>query len=192
MDGFWRDAWASFKATYGPVLTVLAFGLGLGAFFYAPGATATIGWKWLILAAALLVILVFTAWEMLASARRAARGRLPRTIAAVATSGDGKNEASPALLVLEPSNLFGHNALVSVYYNEQLTDDQERRFELLIGYGWVSNVQGDGLIQVTVLELERRPDIWKRIWNRELATLREVLVKPSVPFEVLQSEVVPR
>ena len=194
MGGFWRDAWASFKATYGPVLTVVAFGLTLAAFFYVPGAAATIGWKWLILAAALLVILVFTAWDMLASARRAARGRLPRTIAAVATSGDGEVEASPVLLVLEPSNLFGHNALVSIYYNEQLAVSQEHGFELLIGYGRVSNVQGNGLIQVTILaELPRRADIWGRIRNRDPATLREVLVKPSVPFEVLQSlEVGPR
>jgi len=183
MDGFWRDAWASFKATYGPVLTVAAFGLTLAAFFYVPGAAATIGWKWLILAAAVLVVLVFTVWDMLASARRAARGRLPRTIAAVATSGDGEVEASP-----------GHNALVSIYYNEQLAVGQEHGFELLIGYGRVSNVQGNGLIQVTILaELPRRADIWGRIRNRDPATLREVLVKPSVPFEVLQSlEVGPR
>jgi hypothetical protein len=69
MGGFWRDAWASFKATYGPVLTVVAFALGLGAFFYAPGATATIGWNWLILAFALLAVVVFTASDMLVTAR---------------------------------------------------------------------------------------------------------------------------
>jgi hypothetical protein len=184
MDGFWRDAWASFKATYGPVLTVLAFALGLGGFFYAPGATATIGWNWLIAAAALLMVLVFTAWDMLASARRSAWVRLPRIVDAVDSDEQLDHRAVPLLLLLESSSLFGPGVLVSVFRNEHRSE--KRVLERLIGLGYVLNVQADGLIQVEILaETPYQAEIWRRIKAREVSALREIVVKPSFPREGL-------
>lgn len=184
MGGFWRDAWASFKATYGPVLTGVAFALALAAFFYVPGAAVTIGWKWLILAAALFVILVFTAWDMLASARSAARARLPRTLDAVDSGAKADRGAVPLLLLLESSSLFGPGVLVSVFHNERRSE--KRILERLIGLGYVLNVQADGLIQVEILaETPHQAEIWRRIKSREISALREIVVKPSFPREGL-------
>lgn len=182
MDGFWRDAWASFKATYGPVLTVGGFVLALVAFFVAPGATINFAWNWLILIVALGCVAVFVLGDMLATARaQASNYRSPKALSAFA--GDTEGDTTPLTLVLEPSRALSPNVFVSIYHRESLAGPSRQDLERLIGVGRVATVTEGGLIQVVVLaELPRPPDVWRRIRGRDADTLRRILVKLSVPF----------
>ena len=184
--GFWADVWRSFRAIYGPVLTTAGVAGTLAAFFIAPGASVTMGWKWLILVMVLVGVAAFTILDMLSAARRLAQARPPRVISAVASGLDGNPEAGPLILVLDVSALFGNDVLVSIYLNEQLANASDLGFERLIGVGRVFNIQGNGLIQIAVLaELPEQAGVWRRIRGREVSVLREVLVKPSVSREGL-------
>lgn len=81
-----------------------------------------------------------------------------------------------AILLLEKSNLFGHESLVSVYSKE---DD----FETLIGVGYVLTIQQGGLIQVLVTRNvgKAQEDIWKKIRNNDGSVLSKLLIRPSIP-----------
>jgi hypothetical protein len=80
-----------------------------------------------------------------------------------------------AILLLEKSNLFGHESLVSVYFKG---DD----FETLIGVGYVLNIQQGGLIQVLVIGKvgEAQDDTWEKIRNNNGDILSKLLIRPSI------------
>jgi hypothetical protein len=46
VDSFWQDAWLSFKAVSGPILTGAAFLLALLGPLYAPAAVISISLIW--------------------------------------------------------------------------------------------------------------------------------------------------
>jgi len=117
-------------------------------------------------------------------ARQQARHRLPRTRAALLFGGDPSVAGEPPVtLLLDRSDVFGSNLLVTIYYNEPLNVGGAESFEWLIGVGRVSNTQEDGRIQILVLsELATHVEIWQRIRRREAGVLRHVVVKPSVPY----------
>ena len=81
-----------------------------------------------------------------------------------------------AILLLEPSPLFGSASLVSVYHR-----DKEHSFELLIGHGTVQTVQSDMKIQVKIDEWAKGNDqLVTAIKNNNQDTLRQLVVRPSV------------
>ena len=86
-----------------------------------------------------------------------------------------------AILLLEKSNLFGHESVVSVYFK---ADD----FETLIGVGYVLTIQQGGLIQVLVISNveEVQDNIWEKIRNNDGSVLSKLLIRPSIP-KILQS-----
>ncbi len=87
----------------------------------------------------------------------------------------GPNQSG--ILVLGPSNLFGHNSIVAIYY----TEDQ---FERLIGMGIVSNIQENGLIQVVVeRHLPECDDLWRGILSNKSDRIKNLIVKPHAPAE---------
>lgn len=81
-----------------------------------------------------------------------------------------------AVLIVEKSNLFGHESVVSVYLKE---DD----FEILIGVGYVSTVQQDGHIQIIVTSAieEAQNGNWEKIRNNDGGILSKLLIRPSIP-----------
>jgi hypothetical protein len=92
--------------------------------------------------------------------------------------------------VLERSELFGVNILVTVYYIEQLDRGQGQVFERAIGIGRVANIQQNGLIQVLVLkEVPSHVELWQRIRNHETAILSQIVIKPSIDFNEAGIEV---
>ena len=187
MDSFWQDAWKSFKAVSGPILTGAAFLLALLGPLYAPAATLAISLIWLAAVGLIVLAVLLAMLNMVLAARRAAGGRLPKTrdvvLAAEGTTGT-------VTLVLDRSALFGFNALVTIYHVERLDQGREDVFERLIGVGRISNIQQNGLIQVQMLvEMPLHAELWQRVRNREASVIGQLVVKPSIPFGAAGMEV---
>lgn len=86
---------------------------------------------------------------------------------------------STLLCILDPSNNFFRDMLVSFYY----LDD----YEELIGIGTVSDIQVDGRIQVEMdYYHERYKQIINKLKNNNKKTLLKTIVKPYVPKKELE------
>jgi len=123
VGGFWEGAWASFKAAFGPVLAGAAFLLALLGPLYAPDSAIRISLIWVTVLGLVALTLLWTATNMIVVARATARPRLPRTRHVMVSEGRGA--AVTVILVLERSELFGVNILVTIYYSERLEVGRE-------------------------------------------------------------------
>lgn len=167
----WQDLWESFRAVFGPVATVAALALAVWGGLYPPAAKVQISIIWIVVAAIVVAAALLTAWNMVAVARRQARGRLPRTLGAFPIAGGNTT------LLLDRSELFGFNVLVAIYYTETV-GGRAGVLERLIGVGRVSNIQQNGRIQITVLrEFEGRARLWEMIRAHDTAPLERIVVK---------------
>ena len=91
-----------------------------------------------------------------------------------------KNYDSKVLCILERSELFFQDMLVSFYYNDS------RGFEELIGIGTVYNIQENKKIQVRMdYPNINYKKIIENLKNNEAETLSRTVVKPNVPKEEL-------
>lgn len=114
---------------------------------------------------------------MVVLARRQARDRLPRACHATVSAKDR------VTLLLDPSELFGFNVLVAIYYTEGV-GGRIGAFERLVGIGRVSNIQGNGYIQVTVLrELDGDAEPWSLVRAQRPPPYERIVIKPSVPYD---------
>ena len=178
MGAFWKDAWTSHKAVIGPLATGAALLLALLGSVWDPGVKVTFGLIWLAVFLLVTASVFLTLVNMTIAARRAARIGPPRAIHSFVS-----DQAGPVTLVLGKSALFGVNIYVTIYYIESLILGQDFVFEQAVGIGRVSNIQENGLIQVSVLrEMPYHADLWQRIRNREMTTVGQVTIKPSIDF----------
>lgn len=184
MRHFGADLWRSFNRVQGTLLAALGLLLAIGSFFYTPAAEVRFNWKWVAVAAPLVIAACATFLDMLILARRMSYPRLPRVITAYfGQPVEGRDEDEETVLLLEPSDLFGFDGLVSIYHHQRLGGADARPFERRIGVGRVSNVQEDRFIQVTVLRFDPGQDaIWQRVRERDAAALSDIRVKPTVAY----------
>jgi hypothetical protein len=182
VGGFWGDAWTSFKAVYGPILIVAAFVLALLGPFYAPSAPIQLGIIWLCVVVVVLVIIAMTVGNMLQSARRLALDHLPKIKHVTVDPAFTQGEPDLITVLLERSQLFAPSYLVTINYAERLGNGLV--FERQIGIGYVINVQRNGLVQVRVLKaVSNQEELWQRIRNRELSTLAQIVIRPSITID---------
>ncbi len=181
MNSVWWDLWASFKAVSGPILSGVAFVLALLGPWYAPDATVRIGLIWLAVGGLIAIVILLTAGNMVAVTRRQSRGMLPRVRSAfVDELGPGGSD-KPVTLLLDRSELFGINNLVTVYYTEHVGPGRDEVFEMFIGIGRVDTIQPNGRVQILVIaEMADKAELWQRIRKREPATLGQIVVRPSI------------
>lgn len=79
------------------------------------------------------------------------------------------------IFLLEPSELFSYDTIVSFYY---LEDD----FEQLIAIGRVRNIQQDSKIQVEVTDyLSGYEEIFNKLGRNDFKALEKTRVKPNIP-----------
>ena len=98
-------------------------------------------------------------------------GRLPYT----------NNQNAKALCILEYSELYSYNVVVTFYYRWD-------NFEEIIGYGWVINVQ-EKVIQIEMDEvLNGHEDIVQGITQNDAIVLNKLVVKPFVPKQRFNRE----
>jgi hypothetical protein len=172
--GFIGELWASFKSIQGLAIAVLAFlaAIILYLFDSSDDPSGRIAVSLNIVMYTLLILLAVTALDAAYRLHRAAKGGLPRVIL-----GRNPPAGSRATLtcMLEPSELFSYGIAVSIYK----VDDEG--FESLVGIGNVTNIQGDGRIQVLVERtMAGHEEFAESIKNNEQKAIRAARVKPSV------------
>jgi hypothetical protein len=83
------------------------------------------------------------------------------------------------MCLLEPSDIFSHDSLVSFLIKED-------NFEQFIGIGKVLNIQDDGKIQVVMTnKIGEFDNVIKKIKENNNEILKKLKVKPNIPSMVV-------
>ena len=148
--------------------------------FWALSPETEIALKWVL--PVVLVLAISTtifATSTVLSIRRSKR-ILPKVL--LAMKPPAAMEDAQVLCLLEPSELFSHDSLISFYY---LGEDS---FEQLMGVGVVLNVQEDKKIQALMTATtDGQKERVGRLTQNDAQLLRRVLVKPTVPKSGMDS-----
>lgn len=165
----------SFFAVQGPFIGVVGLVLSMASWLIPVNTTATVLIATIVRWSVPLAFIVTLAFSVLAKALISISqlSQLPRVLHGRPGPAHLDGERA-TLLLLENSDLYGHDAVVSVYY----IDGSE--FEELIGVGYVRNIQVDGKIQILLDQVVNRDVIGKLAIN-DAAVLKRVRVKPSAP-----------
>lgn len=164
--------WSSFLRTLGvPVVIIgLVFEWLLWKFAPNDSIPVTLALPIGILAVVVILTLANAAYESFQMSRRI----LPRIL--YATKLPNQVAEATALCLLEPSELFSHDMVVSFYFVGH------ENFEQLMGIGRVVNIQEDNKIQVSVdYALDGHEETVKKLANNDSEVLSKTRVKPSVP-----------
>jgi len=173
---FWLLLYEAFKRVNGYAMS--AVGVLLSVVLWLLPLTSTISVKVLVPVGAVLLVVILTLGDaaIVASSRAA---RLPRVVRGFPPSSLYADAS--AILLLEPSDLFSHDAMTSVF-------NRQDGLERFIGVGFVATVQEDQLVQVVVKASpggEADP-LWERIRQNNADELSRLLVKPSVPQSLVE------
>jgi len=172
MRSLFAELYDAFRRVNGYAIGFVGLLAMLAAYIWLP--ETAISAKIFIPAAVVAIVLVITLFDCALHAVRQIGVRLPKVLRAL-TPGAPYADAI-AILLLEKSAIFSHDVMVSVYTR---ADD----FERLIGIGFVTTVQENGLIQVYVQDDqdEQTSEIWQRILQNNKDELALLLIKPSIP-----------
>lgn len=171
-NSFWGLIWTSFLRIRGVPIVVIAIVLPLVLWRVSPNTKISLGLALPIGLFCLVLILTLgnAAYESFKRSRRI----LPSILHARKPFAETQGEK--VLCLLEPSELFSHNVLVSFYYVD------EEGFEQLIGIGVVLNVQEDRKIQVAMTwAIKGHVEELERLVQNEAGILKKIRVKPDVP-----------
>lgn len=161
-------------ATYFTVIGVVL----MAVTWFLPG-DKTIGSRWVMIIAGLLLYCSVSGWRAAWIAYNSGQSRLP-TIR-YATDPPKRYADAVALLLMDPSDLFSHDSLVSIYHV-----DKDMEMERLVGLGRVLLVQEDGKIQVLVIRDIDFADGWNDIRKNDATKLRCLLVKAALTQTALE------
>lgn len=168
---FWSLIWGSFLKSQGVLVGLLAFVAAIIFWVYPP--TFVISLKFVVPIFILLLLLIFTLVTATYDSYRAGLRILPRLIVSK-NIGQNKDEIR-ILCVLEPSELFSYDSVVSFYCHDE-------GFEQLIGVGTVINIQEDGKIQVVMTNfLKEHEEKVRKLAMNDAGLLQKTVVKPNVP-----------
>lgn len=121
----------------------------------------------------LLSTLLHASWGSFELARKP----LP-TVRSAMRAPDGYPQDS-VILLLDPSDLFSNGTQVALYLRD------EAGFEVLVGIGFVSTIQDNGLVQVVVSRIfETFHETLSSLANSDKRVLDRIMVKPSVPLSL--------
>ena len=175
MKTFFAEVYCSFLRTHGYSVGILSFIMTTLAFYFTPDDTVHLKWLVPLSLVSLLVFIVLVDFAF--RAYHAATTRLP--VVKSATKPPELYPNATALLLLDKSELFGHESIVSVYI-------RDNDFEMLIGVGFVLTIQQDGLVQILVSKKVEsgRDMLWTEVTSNNANTLRKLIVKPSIPKHI--------
>ncbi len=93
---------------------------------------------------------------------------------AVVTAMEMLSEDKELILLLQPNRLFGQSMLVSIYHEDG------NGFEIFLGDGTVSSIQGNGRLQIRVNAWEPAYEhIRQQIIKTDDETLKSLIVRPA-------------
>ncbi len=156
------------------LLTCL-FSIGLPLILWILSPNDSISLKWALAVLALLLILLVFSGRIAYQYYQRAQNILPKLIRIVPDN-------MGVICLFEPSELYSHNALVSLFFNDE---DYER----LIGLGYVFNVQDDKNIQILITQwIPGQEEIKDKLEANNAQVLEKIIAKPNVNrlyFEIL-------
>lgn len=166
----------SFWSGYGRIMPLIGMGIALFAKYIIPDAT-TVSLRWAVILVVVGIYLIL--WFL--HAAWTAFGIQPSVVTRVKWAYPPPKTwpSAIALLLAEPSTLYSHDDIVSVYVMED-------EFERLIGVGRVYNVQQNRIIQVLVIQDVDFEEGWAGIIGNDKTKLSKMLIKPTVPSFVLR------
>lgn len=169
---FPAELYESFRRVSGVPVTILGVALAVAAFYFMP--QAVLPWKHVVAGIVVVFVVVAVLLDLCVRLHKAAQSPLPRILRAL-PAGVGRQDCV-ALLLLEPSELFGQQAFVSIFH---LKDG----FEVLVALGEAIHVQRDKKVQILVLQTLGSADehLWRTVLGNDPNVLRHILVKPSLP-----------
>jgi hypothetical protein len=173
---FWGLVWSNFLRIQGVLLSAI----GIALWFFTPQTSISLGLVLLVVILALVITLTFasTAYELFNKSKDFFS--LPRVI--FTRKIVANNQRQFLIFLLESSELFSNDTLVSFYYFD---DD----FEQLIAIGRVINIQQNSKIQVEVIyPLSGHEEIFKRLENNDANALKKTRVKPNIPKAFLDGK----
>ncbi len=168
---FLSELYHAFRRVNGYAMSAVGVVLSALAHVWLPDAKLSIGV--IVPITVVVVLLVLTLLDAVYEGirRRACLPKVVRAFPPKAPYADAR-----AILLLEESDIFSHDAMVSVF-------SRIDEFERFIGVGFVATVQENGLIQVCVQSdpEDSNVDTWDRILQNNRDELAQLLVKPSIP-----------
>ena len=146
------------------------FSIGLPLILWILSPNDSISLKWALSVLALLLILLAFSVRIAYQYYQRAENILPKLIRIV-------SDNMGVICLFEPSELYSHNALVSLFFNDE---DYER----LIGLGYVFNVQDDKNIQILITQwIPGQEEIKDKLENNNAQVLKKIIAKPNVNQE---------
>ena len=124
---------------------------------------------------AVFLILIMTLGNAAYESFRLSKHTLPRVLHGRKPSARDQ-QREKVICLLEPSELFSYDALVSFYHIG------EENFEQLIGLGNVLNIQEDGRIQVVMIHaLDGYDETVQKLAQNDAELLKKIRIKPYFP-----------
>ncbi len=169
---FPREFYESFIRIRGVPFTFISLLLTL-LFFYLSENQTAVRLALALPILVLLLILILTLYDL--STRLYVEAVKPLPAVRQARRPPSIYPNASTLLLLDASEVYGHESLVSVYYLDE-------GFEVLVATGFVLTRQDDGFIQVLVdRQIEEAfSDIWDRACRNDSIVLSKLRVKPSL------------
>ena len=168
MTGKWRNL----IDLYFILRCVLTIGLPLALWIFSPDDSISL--KLALSVLALLLILLAFSGRIAYQYYQRAQNILPKLILVKTIENMG------VICLFEPSELYSHNAIVSLFFNDE-------GYERLIGLGYVFNVQEDKHIQILITQwISGQEEIRDKLEAGNAQVLEKVIAKPNVNRSYLE------
>jgi hypothetical protein len=171
-----RRLYRSFIRVHGPSLGLIALALAFVPMFFTSNTQVAV--SWLILASVLGLFVAIVLFDAVYELHGKSSAILPRVLTSIETPTIYKNVQR--ILLLEPSEIFGTESLISFYL-------EENGLEILFGVGYVATIQDNGNIQAAITRvLGPHEETFSKIKNNDVNVLKKILVKPSMPSSLVE------
>lgn len=178
MKSFGGLIYKSFLRINGWLFGGLALAISIAVFFVSPETKILVGW--LVTAVAFSLVLIAILFDASRISWKASQRGLPEVRKTL--EPPEIYQGIERILIVDPSELFGVDVLVSIYAKEE-------EYERLIGIGRVLTVQTNGYLQVGISTFtESSADIVGKLKGNDAGFLKKILIKPSVPSYLLQEK----
>ena len=150
--------------------------------FYFQRIELTINPSILLMVSSVLLIIIVILYSTARKAYSKSMVGLPKVIHQFKTPPRYPEYPKSIGLVLEPSNLYAIDTVVSIYFKEE-------HHEALIGVGFIENIQENGFIQIIAFPDDTYLEsIWNRVCQNDSLACEKISVKPSVPKRFIRSD----
>ncbi len=171
MKTFFRELYQSFQNIHGYPVVFLSLLITLIAFAVSPNTLIYL--KWILPLLVIFIIVILTFIDLSYRLYKKASKPLPSVRQVHRPAAVAKDAI--AILLLEPSDIYGHESVVSLFYLNE-------GYEKLIGMGYVLTIQTNGMIQVLINKLidVSEKEIIDKALNNDVLVLKKLLVKPMI------------